>query len=38
LSSAFFGKVTTLGGGRFGGGGGGANSVRQITLSANFNF
>jgi hypothetical protein len=39
LSSAFFGKVTTLGTGRFGGGpGGSANSVRQITLSANFNF
>ena len=39
LSNSYFGKVTSLAGGRFGGGGaGGANSVRQITLSANFNF
>ena len=34
LSSAYFGKVTTLGGGQFGG----SNAVRHITLSANFNF
>jgi hypothetical protein len=34
LSSAFFGKVTSLGGGGFGG----SNAVRHITLSANFNF
>ena len=34
LSSAYFGKVTTLGGGGFGG----SNAVRHITLSANFSF
>jgi hypothetical protein len=34
LSSAYFGKITSLGGGGFGG----SNAVRHITLTANFNF
>jgi hypothetical protein len=34
LSSAYFGKYTSLGGGQFGG----SNAVRHITLTANFNF
>ena len=34
LSSAYFGKITSLGGGGFGG----SNAVRHITFTANFNF